>query len=74
MTTAQTVVVPQQAGPADPPLAPQPAAAPTTPAPLGRERPLTAEEREMAWSLVGLFIFLQLIIVPLLLISHYAWS
>ena len=71
--TLQTVTIPQQAGPAEPPPAAAPPAA-KAPALIGKDRPLTAEEREFRLSLVGLFLFLQALIVPLLLISHYAWS
>ncbi len=74
----RTVTVPRQAGPADPPLAPPaplPPAAAAAPAPataslLGRDRPLTADERQFAVALV----VLESVIVTGLLLAQYAWT
>jgi hypothetical protein len=69
-----TVSVPRQAGPADPPPAP----APTTVTPaaplLGRDRPLTADERSFAVGLAALVLVLGTIIVVGLLVGQYVWS
>lgn len=77
--TVRTVTVPSPAAPADAPLAPVPptpaAGAEQAAAPLlGRERPLTADERQCRLALALLFIGLMLMIVPGLLLGHYAWS
>lgn len=69
--TVHTVTVPQQAGPVDPPLS-APAVAP---APLvGRDRPLTADERAFAIGLAALVLVLGTIIVVGLLVGQYVWS
>ena len=69
-----TVSVPQQAGPADP--LPTPAAGPeATAAPLlGRDRPLTADERAFALGLTALVLVLGTIIVVGLLVGQCVWS
>jgi hypothetical protein len=72
----RTVDVPRQAGPVDPPLtavAPTPAT-PAAPALLGRDRPLTPEERGFALGLVAMLLVLGTIIVAGLLLGQYAWS
>ena len=72
----RTVSVPRQAEPVDLPLAtpapatPVPAAAPL----LGRDRPLTTDERDFARGLAALFVVLGTIIVVGLLLGQYAWS
>jgi hypothetical protein len=68
----RTVVVPQQARPVDPPLAPapEPAAAPL----LGRDRPLTAEERQFLLGGLAMCLCLGLYIVTGLLLSLLVWS
>ena len=72
-TATATATVPQQAGPVDPPLsAPAP---PPAPAPLiGRDRPLTADERAFALGLTALALVLGTIIVVGLLVGQYVWS
>ena len=74
--TVRTVHVPQQAPPTEPPPAPQPPAtqAPPTPALVGRDRPLTADERMFALGLLALALVLGTIIVVGLLLGQYAWS
>jgi hypothetical protein len=68
-----TVTLPQQAGPVDPPLStPAPV---SVPAPLiGRDRPLTADERACALGLTALALVLGTIIVVGLLVGQYVWS
>ena len=51
--------MPQQAAPADPPLAP---------------RPLSAEERQFVLALAAMVVVLGTIIVAGLLLAQYAWS
>lgn len=72
-----TVSVPRQAGPAEPPPAPAavpaPAATPAAPL-LGRDRPLTADERAFALGLSALALVLGTIIVVGLLVGQYVWS
>ena len=64
------VVVPRQAGPVEPPPA-----APRVPAPLvGRDRPLTAEERFCLLGLITMDLVLGTIIVVGLLVGQYVWS
>ena len=72
----RTVTVPPQAQPADPPPAPL---APPVPAPasaplLGRDRPLTADERQIAVALAVMVSILSLVIVTGLLVAQYAWT
>ena len=57
--TVRTLTVPQQAAPADPPLAP---------------RPLSAEERQFVLALAAMVVVLGTIIVAGLLLAQYAWS
>jgi hypothetical protein len=62
----RTVVIPKQAGPADPPLEATPPAAPAAPEVdrrVGRDRPLDAEERGFVVGLFLTFVFLSAIIV-----------
>ena len=68
----RTVPVPQQAGPVDPPRphAPEQAAAPV----LGRDRPLTAEERQFLLGGLAMCLCLGLYIVTGLLLSLLVWS
>ena len=70
-----TVSVPRQAGPADPLVTPaaSPAAGPASPV-LGRDRPLTADERSFAIGLVALVLVLGTIIVVGLLVGQYVWT
>jgi hypothetical protein len=71
---ARTATVPGQAGPSDPPLA---AVAPVPPAVaplLGRDRPLTADERLFLIGLTGLSLALGTIIVVGLLMAQFVWS
>ena len=74
--TVHTVTVPQQAQPVDPPLAPRPVTADVPPsAPLiGRDRPLTSDERQFAIGLAVLALVLGTIIVVGLLVGQYVWS
>lgn len=77
--TARTVTVPRQAGPADRPVeAPAPvvaaAPAPTTALLLGRERPLTADERQFALGLVMMVLALAAVIVGGLLLAQHLWT
>jgi hypothetical protein len=77
-----TVTVPRQAGPADlAPAAPPagaagPAAAIAAPAPplLGRDRPLTVDERQFVVGLAVMWLFLGSIIVAGLGMAQYAWA
>ncbi len=73
-----TVTVPRQAGPVDPPLAPLPLSAEVPAvraAPLlGRDRPLTPDERQFAIGLVAVFVALMTYIVSGLLLAQYVWS
>lgn len=65
------VTVPRQAGPVEPP----PAAPAVVPVPLvGRDRPLTADERAFAIGLAALVLVLGTIIVVGLLVGQYVWS
>ncbi len=66
----RTVVVPRQAGPVEPPPAAVPAPAPL----LGRDRPLTRDEREFVLGLVGLLVFLQAIIITGIVLAETVWS
>jgi hypothetical protein len=67
--TITTVTVPQQAGPTEPPVAAPP------PAPLvGRDRPLTVDERAFAIGLTALVLVLGTIIVVGLLVGQYVWT
>lgn len=68
----RTVTVPQQAGPADAPL-PAPAPAPAAPL-LGRDRPLTTDERQFALGLALLVLVLGTTIVVGLVVGHYVWT
>ena len=74
--TVRTITVPQQAQPVDPPLAPRPATADVPPPALlvGRDRPLTTDERQFAIGLAALALVLGTIIVVGLLVGQYAWS
>ena len=66
------VTVPTQAGPVD---APPPAAAPVPAAPLlGRDRPLTTDERQFALGLALLTFVLGTVIVVGLLVGQYVWT
>ena len=67
----RTVTVPSQAGPtqARPPIA-APQVTPLT----GRDRPLTADERQFALGLVGMVVVLGAIIVAGLLVAQYVWT
>ena len=72
--TVPTVTVPRQAEPADAPR-PGPAADALPSAPLlGRDRPLTADERQFAVGLAVLALLLGTIIVAGLLVGQYASS
>jgi predicted lipid-binding transport protein (Tim44 family) len=68
----RTVTVPQQAGPVDPLVTPaaEPAAAPV----LGRDRPLTADERQFLLGGLAMGLGLGLYIVTGLLLSLLVWS
>ncbi len=75
--TVRTVTVPQQAGPVEPPpatTAPAPAPAPAAAPLLGRDRPLTADERQFAIGLAALVAVLGAIIVVGLLLAEHVWS
>ena len=70
--TVRTVSVPRQAGPAEPPTA---HVEPTALAPLlGRDRPLTTDERQFAVGLAVLAAVLGTVIVVGLLVGQYVWS
>lgn len=70
----RTVTVPQQAGPADPPLASLPVRpSSATPGVPGRDRPLTSEERQFVLGAVITFGGLAAIFVTFLLLSVYVW-
>ena len=71
-----TVTVPTQAQPVDAPRAPLPVPAEVPPsAPLlGRDRPLTTDERQFAIGLAVLALALGTIIVVGLLVGHYVWT
>ena len=72
---ARSVTVPQQAGPADPPLAEDETVPAAAPAPLlGRDRALTTDERQFALGLVAMALVLGTYIVVFLLVSAYAWD
>lgn len=67
----RTVTVPQQGGPADPPLA---AARPAPRAGVpGADRPLTSEERQFILGASITFGGLAVILVTFLLLSVYVW-
>ena len=78
----RTVTVPSPTEPADPPLAslstptptrpPAPAPAPT--GVVGRDRPLTKDERLFVFAASGIFVVLSTIIVTFLLLAQYVWS
>lgn len=68
----RTVTVPQQAEPADPPLAASATPAPRAGVP-GRDRPLTSDERQFILGATITFGGLAVIIVTFLLLSVYAW-
>lgn len=74
--TVPTITVPHQAAPADPPMAsPAPAAAaPAAPPLIGRDRPLTTDERQFAIGLAVLVLALGTIIAVGVLLGQYAWS
>ena len=61
--------VPRQAGPVEPPAAPA-----HVPPLLGRDRPLTADERAFALGLTALVLVLGTIVVVGLLVGQYVWS
>jgi hypothetical protein len=67
----RTVTIPQQAGPADPPLAARPPA-PRAGVP-GHARPLTSDEKQFILGASITFGGLAVIIVTFLLLSVYAW-
>lgn len=69
--TVGTITVPRQAEPVDPPLAPAP---PATAPLVGRDRPLTTDERQFALGLAAMAAVLGTIIVVGLLLGQYAWS
>ena len=69
----RTVSIPQQAGPAEPPLAATSApAAPTAGVP-GRDRPLTSDEKQFILGASITFGGLALIIVTFLLLATQVW-
>jgi hypothetical protein len=73
---ARTVTVPQQAGPADPPLTTSTteAAAPA-PAPLlGRDRPMTPDERHFAIGIAVLLVGFTTILLTGLLMAEHVWA
>lgn len=78
-STTRTARVPAQAGPVEPPAAPP--AAPAAPAArqapaaplLGRDRPLTADERQCLAALTGLCVVLGTIVVVFLLLAQHVW-
>ena len=70
--TLPHVTVPSQAGPVDAPL-PLPAPEPAAPL-LGRDRPLTTDERQFALGLALLTLVLGTIVVVGLLVGQYVWS
>ena len=73
--TVPTITVPSQAAPVDPPVASPAVTAVPTAAPLiGRDRPLTTDERQFAIGLAVLTLVLGTIIVVGLLLGQYAWS
>lgn len=74
--TAVTVTVPTQAQPVDAPPAPLPVTAdvPPSAALLGRDRPLTTDERQFAIGLAVLTLVLGTVIVVGLLVGEYVWS
>jgi hypothetical protein len=69
--TVGTITVPRQAEPVDPPLVPAP---PATAPLLGRDRPLTTDERQFALGLAVLALVLGTIIVVGLLVAEHVWS
>ena len=72
--TVPTVTVPRQAQPADPPRTGPAADAPPSAPLLGRDRPLTADERQFAVGLAVLALVLGTIVVAGLLLGQYAGS
>ena len=72
----RTAEVPRQAGPVDPPTgrAAEPAPAPAAPRLIGRDRPLTPDEREFLLSGLVLWLFLSTFIVTGLLLAQLVWS
>ena len=71
--TIRTPTVPQQAGPAGPPLPPQQTATAAAPL-LGSDRPLSAEERQFVLALVAMVLVLGTVIVTGLLVAQHVWS
>lgn len=69
-----TVHVPQQARTADPPPVVPPAAAAAVAPLLGRDRPLTADEREFVVTLAVLLLALEVFIVTGLLLAQFVWG
>jgi hypothetical protein len=67
-----SITVPTQAGPVDPPVEPPPA--PVLAPLLGRDRPLTTDERQFAIGLAVLALVLGTIIVVGLLVGQYVWT
>ncbi len=74
----RTVAVPRQAAPADPvvaaPLLPETPAPVATAPVLGRDRPLSAEERQFAIALAVMGVVLKLIIVTGLVMAQNVWG
>ncbi len=71
----RVVRVPQQAGPVDPPPAPEPTTSPAAPAPLiGRDRPRTADERQFLLGGLAMCLVLSAYILTGLLLSEFVWS
>lgn len=73
----RTITLPRQAGPVDPP--PETALPPTAPAParsglVGRDRPLTRDERQFALGLAAMAVVLCTYVVTFLLIADRVWS
>ena len=69
-TVIPAVTVPAQAGPVD---VPPPAPVPAAPL-LGRDRPLTTDERQFALGLALLTLVLGTVIVVGLLVGQYVWT
>lgn len=67
----RSITIPQQAGPADPPLTAAPLA-PRAGVP-GRDRPLTSDEKQFILGASITFGGLAVIIVTFLLLSVYVW-
>ena len=68
----RTLTIPAQAGPVDPPRAPAPPRAVRHP--VGRDRPLTADERQCLIGLTLLTVVLGSIIVTFLLLAERVWT